>query len=76
VSNIDLRNSLYGLEAVIRREALLDISNVIDRTAIDRYSFIRDAYLKRRSAQVRGPGAEAEALPNYEDVETETTNKK
>ena len=76
VSNIDLRNSLYGLEAVVRREALLDISNVIDRTAIDRYSFIRDAYLKRRSAQIRGPGADTEALPNYEDVETETTDKK
>lgn len=76
VSNVDLRNSLYGLEAVVRREALLDISNVIDRTALDRYSFIRDAYLKRRSAQVRGPGAEAEALPNYDDFEAEATDKK
>ena len=76
VSNVDLRNSLYGLEAVARREALLDVSNVIDRTAIDRYSFIRDAYFKRRSAQVRGPGAEAEALPNYEDFEAEASDKK
>ena len=49
---------------------------MIDRTAIDRYSFIRDAYLKRRIAQIRGPGADAEAPPNYEDVETETTDKK
>ena len=49
---------------------------MIDRTALDRYSFIRDAYLKRRSAQVRGQGAEAEALPNYEDVEAEATDRK
>lgn len=76
VTNVALRNSFYTIEAMARREALLDVSNVIDRTALDRYSFIRDAYLKRRGAQVRGPGAEAEALPNYDDFEAEATDKK
>jgi len=67
ITNIDLRNSLYGLEAVERREALLELTDTIDRTALDRYSFIRDAYLKRRSAQIAGSAAQAEKPPSYED---------
>ena len=69
INNIDLRNSLYGLEAVERREALLEITDTIDRTALDRYSFIRDAYLKRRSAQIAGSNAPNEKPPSYEDDE-------
>ena len=67
IHDIGVRNSIYGLEVVERREALLEITNTIDRTALDRYSFIRDAYLKRRQAQVDGSTAEAQKLPNYED---------
>lgn len=67
IHDIGVRNSIYGLEVVERREALLEITNTIDRTALDRYSFIRDAYLKRRQAQVDGATAEAQKLPNYED---------
>lgn len=69
VHNVDVRNSIYGFEVVERREALLDITNMVDRTAPDPYSFIRDAYLKRRAAQIRGANAEVEKLPNYEDFE-------
>lgn len=69
VHNVDVRNSIYGFEIVQRREALLDITNMVDRTAPDPYSFIRDAYLKRRAAQIRGSNAEVEKLPNYEDFE-------
>jgi phospholipid-binding lipoprotein MlaA len=76
VNNIDVRNSIYGLEVVQRREALLDVTNTVDRTALDRYSFIRDAYLKRRKAQVDGATAEAEKLPNYEDFEAAPADEK
>jgi phospholipid-binding lipoprotein MlaA len=76
ITNIDVRNSIYGLEVVERREALLAVTNTIDRTALDRYSFIRDAYLKRRQAQVAGATAEAQKLPNYEDFEAAPTDEK
>jgi phospholipid-binding lipoprotein MlaA len=76
INNIDVRNSIYGLEVVARREALLEITNTIDRTALDRYSFIRDAYLKRRQAQVDGATAEAQKLPNYEDFGAEPADAK
>lgn len=76
ISDISVRNSLYGLEVVQRREALLDVTDTIDRTALDRYSFIRDAYLKRRSVQVNGPITEAESLPDYEDEEAAPADRK
>ena len=76
ITDISVRNSIYGLEVVQRREALLDVSETVDRTALDRYSFIRDAYLKRREVQVNGPVAEAENLPSYEDDEAAETDRK
>ncbi len=76
VHDIAVRNSIYGLEIVQRREALLAVSDTIDRTALDRYSFIRDAYLKRRAVQVNGPLTDAESLPSYEDVEAAPADRK
>jgi phospholipid-binding lipoprotein MlaA len=52
------------------------VSDTIDRTALDRYSFIRDAYLKRRSVQVNGSLADAENLPSYEDFEAAPVDRK
>lgn len=75
VTNIDLRNSLYGLEFVDRRESLLDVTKTIDKTAIDRYSFIRDAYLQRRKAMVRG-NRDANKLPSYEDFQAAPADEK
>lgn len=76
IHDVGVRNSIYGLEVVERREALLEITNTIDRTALDRYSFIRDAYLRRRQAQVDGATAEARKLPNYEDFGAELADEK
>lgn len=66
IPNVRLRNSLWGLEVVVRREALLTVSEAVDRTALDPYSFIRDAYLQRRAAMVAGD-PDAQDLPDYED---------
>lgn len=75
ISNVPLRNSLWGLEVVVRREALLEVRETIDRTALDPYSFIRDAYLQRRAAQVKGEAA-AQELPDYEDYEDVQADEK
>jgi phospholipid-binding lipoprotein MlaA len=70
INDVPLRNTLWGLEIVSRREALLPASKMVDSTAIDPYSFIRDAYLQRRAAMIRGNLEQPEqALPVYEDFE-------
>lgn len=69
IPNVGLRNSIWGLEFVARREALLQVTETVDRTALDPYSFIRDAYLQQRQAKVLGPEAAADQLPNYENYE-------
>lgn len=66
IPNVRIRNSLWGLEVVVRREALLTVTETVNRTALDPYSFIRDAYLQRRAAMVSG-SPDAQALPDYED---------
>lgn len=66
IPNVRLRNSLWGLEVVVRREALLTVTETVDRTALDPYSFIRDAYLQRRAAMVAND-PDAQELPDYED---------
>lgn len=76
IHDVGWRNSIYGVEVVSRREALLDVSKTVDRTALDPYSFIRDAYLQRRKAQVLGEKALVQALPSYEDDEAVEADKK
>jgi len=74
IDNIRLRNSLWGLQAVDTRTGLLDTSRMVDRTAIDPYSFVRDAYLQRRNAMVQQRSGDADALPDYGDDEDESAN--
>jgi phospholipid-binding lipoprotein MlaA len=42
------RNVIWGTRVVDRRAQLLDASTVLDAAALDRYEFLRDAYLQRR----------------------------
>jgi phospholipid-binding lipoprotein MlaA len=41
-----------GLQVVSARSNLLGASKVLDDIALDKYSFLRDAYLTRRQSQV------------------------
>ncbi|CAN5314817.1 hypothetical protein BH10PSE17_BH10PSE17_30760 [soil metagenome] len=43
---------LTALRIISLRADLLDASNLLDGAALDRYSFIRDAYIQRRNSQV------------------------
>lgn len=52
VKHMRTRNQLVVTKAVNRRAQLLDQEKVLDEAAIDRYGFIRDAYLLRRQSQV------------------------
>jgi len=61
IENIPVRNSILGLYGVNQRLGLLNTEAMIDQVAIDRYSFIRDAYLQRRQSLVNGN----DTLPDY-----------
>lgn len=52
VNHMRSRNQLYLTKAVNRRAQLLDQEKVLDEAALDRYEFIRDAYLLRRQSLV------------------------
>jgi phospholipid-binding lipoprotein MlaA len=50
---IRLRNFGYVTRVVDQRAAVLDASNLIEEAALDRYVFVRDAFLQRRESKVR-----------------------
>jgi phospholipid-binding lipoprotein MlaA len=52
VKHMRTRNQLIVTKAINRRAQLLDQEKVLDEAAIDRYEFMRDAYLLRRKSQV------------------------
>lgn len=66
IDNIPLRNSIVGLYTIDTRANLLDSDRLVNEIALDRYSFIRDAYIQHRKAQVdsRRSGTN---LPDYGD---------
>ena len=50
--DVPVRNSAWALEGLDERVGLLEQEKVLDDAIIDRYSFIRDAYLQRRQSLV------------------------
>ncbi len=48
IPDVPLRNSLYGVGAVDIRYQAGDALSVIETAALDRYTFIRNAYMQRR----------------------------
>ena len=54
VDNIRLRNAGIVVRAVNYRAALLDASSLVDDASLDKYVFLRDAFLQRRYQQVHG----------------------
>jgi phospholipid-binding lipoprotein MlaA len=68
-----------ALRIVDLRAGLLDASNLIEDAALDRYEFIRDAYLQRRAGKIssnreRGADSVYRALPDDEDLDSKTDN--
>jgi phospholipid-binding lipoprotein MlaA len=48
VDDVPLRNTLYATRGIGNRANLLDASSVLEQAALDRYAFVRDAWLQRR----------------------------
>jgi phospholipid-binding lipoprotein MlaA len=52
VNPVAARNSMYSLDAVDTRALLLPLGAIVDNSALDSYTFVRDAYLQHREAQL------------------------
>lgn len=52
ISPVSARNSMVALRFVDIRASLLPADKVVEEAAIDKYAYIRDAYLQRRRNQV------------------------
>jgi phospholipid-binding lipoprotein MlaA len=55
------RNTGSVIRLVDQRAALLDAYNLVEEAAIDRYEFVRDAYLQRRESKINDDGAAQDA---------------
>jgi phospholipid-binding lipoprotein MlaA len=62
-----LRNPLYVLQFVSVRSDLLGATDLLQQAALDKYSFVRDAYTQQRRARLRGTSDNAAPLPEYDD---------
>jgi phospholipid-binding lipoprotein MlaA len=48
IPDVPVRNSIYGVGYVDLRAQALDAGDLLNQAALDRYTFIRNAYLQRR----------------------------
>jgi phospholipid-binding lipoprotein MlaA len=67
VKQVDTRNQLLATDLLNKRAKLLDGENVLDEAMIDRYSFIRDAYLQRRLNRIYDGNPPREKFEDEED---------
>jgi phospholipid-binding lipoprotein MlaA len=63
VGNIPTRNELIGARVVDTRATHLDTTRLVDDAALDRYVFVRDAYLQRRRSLIYDGDPPREADP-------------
>jgi len=61
-----VRNPMYVAQFVSTRSDLLGATNLLEQAALDKYSFVRDAYRQQRAALLRGSSGN-QALPDYGD---------
>lgn len=79
INEIENQDSYYAtlaLETIDTRYNLLEASRIVDKAALDKYSFIREAYLQHRKNLIHdgNPPVEKSAEPpksNAEDLELE-----
>jgi phospholipid-binding lipoprotein MlaA len=59
-----VRNTLWGINFVSERARYLNESNLLEAAALDKYLFVRDAWLAQRQAKLGA--ARQPALPDYD----------
>lgn len=69
INHMRTRNQMVVAKGISIREQLLDQEKVLDEAAVDRYEFIRDAYLLRRKSLIYDGDPPRE---KYDDEEEDT----
>jgi phospholipid-binding lipoprotein MlaA len=69
LSNVSVRNTIFGVRTVHARDELLKADDLISGAALDKYTFIRDGYLQRRRNQVYDGNPPREKEPEDEEEE-------
>jgi phospholipid-binding lipoprotein MlaA len=63
IDSDSLRLFTYTLKLVDRRSNLLRVTDVVEEASLDKYSFVRDAHLQRRRAEVFERDDDPRAVP-------------
>ncbi|MES1981151.1 MAG: VacJ family lipoprotein [Pseudomonadota bacterium] len=71
VSEVETRNQLYSADLLSTRAALLSREKALDDDMIDRYAFIRDAYLQYRNNLVFDGNVPHDELDDYDEEDNE-----
>ena len=66
VTYMPFRKAIYGMNFVSTRTNMLGATDLLSQAALDRYTFVRDAYLQQRRYLLREQTAPAK-LPEYDD---------
>ncbi|MGN6230796.1 MAG: MlaA family lipoprotein [Trinickia sp.] len=64
---VDAQKPLYGLQFVSARSDMLGATNILEQAALDKYSFVRDAYTQQRRSALGADTSKPPVLPNYGD---------
>jgi phospholipid-binding lipoprotein MlaA len=68
IKDIGLRNSITALRVVNGRNTYYEAGDLLEGAAIDKYSFMRDAYIQRREYQINeGRDDDEPPMPAYEN---------
>ncbi len=67
VDHIPTRNATSGFERLNQRASLLGAGDTLDQAALDKYQFLRDAYLQRRLRMVHDGKVPSAAMDKLED---------
>ena len=74
INPVSIRNYMFVVRLMNTRANLLGASDLLSNAALDKYSFVRDAYLQRRAYLLgSGSGGGANALPNYQTKKVRRT---
>jgi phospholipid-binding lipoprotein MlaA len=74
MNDVGVRNTLTVVDIVRTRASFLSAGDVVDGAALDKYSFMRDAYLQRRRNQVYDGDPPEEEVPP--ELASEVTSQK
>lgn len=71
IDDVSVRNSLLALNLIDKRAGFLAADKVVDAAALDKYSYVRDAYLQRRTNLVHdgNPPREREDAAVWTDTD-------